>query len=244
MAGFVIAHMYPDLLNLYGDRGNLLCLQQRMRWHGHDCRIKNIRLGEKIDYASIDMIFLGGGSDREQGLVYRDLVGRSDEFMAHIEDGMPVLCICGAYQLLGISYIAVDGQVMEGLKFFDFITRGAKNRLIGNVLIKACIDGEEISVVGFENHGGRTYFEDDSLRPFGTVIKGYGNNGEDKQEGIKYKNLIGTYLHGPLLPKNPGAADYYLKTMAARRGIELNRRLDDYIEQMAHEQVKKKLLAT
>ncbi len=244
MAALVIAHMYPDLLNLYGDRGNLLCLQQRMRWHGHDCRIKNIRLGAKIDYASIDMIVMGGGSDREQGLVYQDMVGRSDEFMAQIEAGMPVLCICSSYHLLGRSYITADGQAIEGLKFFNFITQGAKNRLIGNVLIKASIDGQDMSVVGFENHGGRTFFEDGSLQAFGTVIKGYGNNGEDKKEGIKYKNLIGTYLHGPLLPKNPGIADYYLKTMALRQGIELNSRLDDYIEHMAHEQVKKKLLAT
>lgn len=243
MTEFIIAHMYPDLLNLYGDRGNLLCLQQRMGWYGHHCTIKSIHLGEKIDYANIDMIFMGGGSDREQGLVYRDLVGRSDEFLASIEDGMPALCICGAYQLLGTSYIAVDGQVMEGLKFFNFITRGAQNRLIGNVLIKACIEGEEISVVGFENHGGRTYFEDDALQPFGQVIRGYGNNGEDKQEGIKYKNLIGTYLHGPLLPKNPGVADFFLQTMARRRGMELNAQLDDHIEQMAHEQVKTKLLS-
>ncbi|KUG02879.1 putative amidotransferase [hydrocarbon metagenome] len=243
MAGFVIAHMYPDLLNLYGDRGNLLCLQQRMRWYGHDCRIKNIHLGDKIDYASIDMFFMGGGSDREQGLVYRDLVRRADEFMSSIEDGMPVLCICGAYQLLGTSYIAVDGQVMEGLKYFDFITRGARNRLIGNVLIKTCIDGQEISVVGFENHGGRTYFEDDALQAFGQIIRGHGNNGEDKKEGIRYKNLIGTYLHGPLLPKNPGVADFFLKTMARRQGVELNYRLDDLIETMAHEQVKNRLLS-
>jgi len=244
MTDFTIAHMYQDLLNLYGDRGNLICLQQRMKWYGYDCIIKNIGLKEKIDYEQIDMIFMGGGSDREQGLVYRDLVGRSDKLMQQIEDGLPFLGICGAYQLLGTSYIANEGQVMEGLGFFNFVTRGAQDRLIGNVLIKADIDGQELSVVGFENHGGRTYFEDDALQPFGQVIKGYGNNGEDKQEGLKYKNLIGTYLHGPLLPKNPGIADYFLKTMASRQGIELKTHLDDSIEQMAHEQVKKKLLAT
>lgn len=242
MSGFTIAHLYPDLLNLYGDRGNLLCLQQRIRWHGHDCRIKNIRLGDSLDYSSLDMIFMGGGSDREQGLVYQDLVKRADSFRAAIEDGMPVLCICGAYQLLGTSYLALDGRVMEGLKFFDFTTRAAKDRLIGNILIKASLGGQEITVVGFENHGGRTYFEDKSLQPFGEVLRGHGNNGEDKKEGIKYNHLIGTYLHGPLLPKNPGVADFFLNAMAQRKGIEFSSRLDDDIELTAHEQMKNRLL--
>jgi hypothetical protein len=214
-----------------------------MRWYGYDCRIKNIRLGDPIDYSSIDMIFMGGGSDREQSLVYQDLAGRSDALLAAIEDGMPALCICGAYQLLGQSYLAVDGQVMKGLEFFDFITRGARDRLIGNVLIEACIAGENMTIVGFENHGGRTFFADKSLQAFGRVLRGYGNNGEDKKEGIQYRNLIGTYLHGPLLPKNPGVADFFLKTMAGRRGIELKGRLDDYIETIAHEQVKKMVLS-
>lgn len=242
MVVFTIAHLYPDLLNLYGDRGNLLCLQQRIRWHGHDCRIKDIRLGDGLDYSNLDMIFIGGGSDREQNLVYQDLMKRSDSFLAAIEEGMPVLCICGAYQLLGRSYSALDGRVMAGLNFFDFSTRAAKERLTGNILIKACLKGQEMTVVGFENHGGRTYFEDNSLQPFGEVLRGYGNNGEDKKEGIKYHNLIGTYLHGPLLPKNPGVADFFLHAMAARQGIVLSNPLDDDIELIAHEQVKKRLL--
>jgi CobQ-like glutamine amidotransferase family enzyme len=242
MAVFTIAHLYPDLLNLYGDRGNLLCLQQRMRWYGHDCRIKNIHLGDSLDYPGLDMLFMGGGSDREQGLVYQDLVKRSDSLLKVIEEGMPVLCICGAYQLLGNSYLALDGRLMQGLKFFDFTTRAGTDRLIGNILIKACLGGQETTVVGFENHAGRTYFEDDSLEAFGEVLRGYGNNGEDKKEGIKYRHLIGTYLHGPLLPKNPVVADFFLKTMAQRKGIELSCRLDDAIELTAHEQMKNRLL--
>jgi CobQ-like glutamine amidotransferase family enzyme len=243
MAEFVIAHMYPDLLNLYGDRGNLICLQQRMRWYGHNCRIINIHLGQNIDYQKADMIFMGGGSDREQSLVYQDLMPRADELIGHIEDGLPVLCICGAYQLLGKSYITQNGQTLQGLGFFNFYTRCEGERLIGNVLIKACLEEQEISVVGFENHGGRTYFQDPALQPFGQVIKGHGNNGEDHQEGLKYRNLIGTYLHGPLLPKNPEVADYFLRNMARRQGIDLQAKLDDYIEKTAHEQVKKKLLS-
>jgi CobQ-like glutamine amidotransferase family enzyme len=134
MAVFTIAHLYPDLLNLYGDRGNLLCLQQRMRWYGHDCRIKNIHLGDSLDYPGLDMLFMGGGSDREQGLVYQDLVKRSDSLLKVIEEGMPVLCICGAYQLLGNNYMALDGRLMQGLKFFNFTTRAGTDRLIGNIL--------------------------------------------------------------------------------------------------------------
>lgn len=241
MADFTIIHMYPNLLNLYGDRGNLICLQKRLAWYGYDCKIKSIGLNEPVDFAHSDMIFLGGGSDREQGLVYQDLVGHADKFFGHIQDGLPVLCICGAYQLLGTSYIASDGQEMKGLGFFNFLSRGARKRLIGNVWIKANIEGREIDVVGFENHAGRTCFEDPALRPFGQVIKGYGNNGEDKQEGILYRNLIGTYLHGPLLPKNPSIADFFIRKMAQRRGISIQLGLDDEIENMAHAQVRNML---
>lgn len=241
MTDFTIVHMYPDLLNLYGDRGNLICLQKRLAWYGYDCQIKSIGLNEPVDFAHSDMIFMGGGSDREQGLVYQDLVGRADEFFKNIQEGLPVLCICGAYQLLGTSYIAYDGQEMKGLGFFNFLTRGARKRLIGNVWINAGIGGQEIDVVGFENHGGRTYFEDPTLRPFGRVVKGYGNNGEDKQEGILYHNLIGTYLHGPLLPKNPRIADFFIQKMAQRKGLTIQPGLDDTIENTAHAQVKNKL---
>lgn len=241
MADFTIVHMYPDLLNLYGDRGNLVCLQKRLSWYGHHCTIKSIGLNEPVDFDHSDMIFMGGGSDREQGLVYQDLVGRADEFFRHIQDGLPVLCICGAYQLLGTSYIAYEGQEMKGLGFFNFLTRGARKRLIGNVWINASIEGREIDVVGFENHGGRTYFEDTALKPFGRVVKGFGNNGEDKQEGILYQNLIGTYLHGPLLPKNPSIADFFIRKMAERRGISIQFGLDDEIENTAHAQVRNKL---
>jgi len=242
MAEFIIAHMYPDLMNLYGDRGNLMCLKKRLEWYGHNCTIKNIGLGEILNYRDIDMVFMGGGSDREQGLVYQDLIKKTDSLMAEIESGLPVLCICGAYQLLGTRYLSHDGKLMHGLGFFNFYTRGEKDRLIGNIIISSEVPGRTVNVVGFENHGGRTYFEDSWLKPFGKVIKGHGNNGEDKTEGIAYKKLIGTYLHGPLLPKNPEIADYFIQSMADRKGIEIKKELDDYIENFAHGQVEKKLL--
>jgi len=234
--------MYPDLLNLYGDRGNLLCLRKRIEWYGYSCEIKTINLGDDINFKQIDMLFMGGGSDREQNLVYQDLLKKADQLKTEIVHGLPTLCICGAYQLLGKYYRSFDGNIMQGLGFFDFYTEGRKERLIGNILIESeVVDGQ--TVVGFENHGGRTYLTDPSLKPFGRVIKGYGNNGEDRQEGIYYENLIGTYLHGPLLPKNPRVADFFIKTMFARRGITIINQLDDAIENMAHEQVKRKILA-
>lgn len=242
MAEFNIAHMYPDLMNLYGDRGNPLCLKKRLQWYGHECVINDISLNSNLDYQNIDMLFMGGGSDREQGLVYQDLFNKADRLQQEIENGLPVLFICGAFQLLGKSYIGADGEIMDGLGFFNFYSRGSKDRLIGNIVINSNITGEQVSVVGFENHGGRTYFEDNSLQPLGQVVKGFGNNGEDKYEGISYKNLIGTYLHGPLLPKNPSVADFFIQAMAQRKGVTINTTLDDTIENFTHNQVKTQIL--
>lgn len=241
MERFIIAHMYPDLLDLYGDRGNLICLKKRLHDYGFNCEIRSIRLHEKIDFNTIDMIFMGGGSDREQGLVYHDLLTKAERFKEEIENGLPVLCVCGAYQLLGKYYQAYDGSIMEGLGIFGFSTQGKKERLIGNILIESETHGKKNSVVGFENHGGRIWLEDHQLKPFGKVIKGFGNNGQDGSEGLWYKNLIGTYLHGPLLPKNPHIADYFIEAMTARKGLTLNKKLNDEIEWFAHEQVIKKL---
>ncbi|MDD4801862.1 MAG: glutamine amidotransferase [Syntrophomonas sp.] len=243
MEKFIIAHMYPDLMNLYGDRGNLLCLQKRMEWYGLNCEIKNISLHEDLEFSQFDMIFMGGGSDREQNLVCGHLLKRTDQLMKLIESGLPALFICGAYQMLGSYYKAQDGNVIDGLGIFPFHTECRQGRLIGNILIETEINGRKTSVVGFENHGGRTYFTDPIIKSLGKVIKGYGNNGEDKTEGLIYKNLIGTYLHGPLLPKNPVLADFFIHNMTDRKGIKLNRVLDDTIEKIAHEQVKNKILA-
>lgn len=243
MTKFRIAHMYPDLMNLYGDRGNLICLQKRLQWYGFNCEIESIFLGDSLDYEQLDMVFIGGGSDREQDLVYGDLTKKADQIYRQIETGLPVLCICGAYQLLGNYYQSHDGKVMQGLGFFPFHTEGRKERLVGNILLEAEIDGVNTTLVGFENHGGRTYYRGPGLQPLGKVVAGYGNNGEDKNEGIRSANLIGTYLHGPLLPKNPLLADFFIKNMCARQGVALNHSLDDSIEYIAHEQVRKMILS-
>jgi CobQ-like glutamine amidotransferase family enzyme len=242
LAHFNIVHLYPDLMNLYGDRGNLICIKRRIEWLGHDCTIKTVRLHEEVDFGNTDMLFMGGGSDREQVLVYRDLLTRADRIRELIEDGLPVLCICGAYQLLGKSYRAIDGTELDGLGFFNFHTTGEQTRLIGNILIECRLENTLVEVVGFENHGGRTFLDDSSVEPLGRVIKGSGNNGIDGTEGIKYKNLIGTYLHGPLLPKNPTLTDWFIKNMADRRNTMLTKQLDNKIENFAHEQVKNRLL--
>lgn len=241
MALFKLAHLYPDLMNLYGDRGNLICLKKRLEWRGHQCEIIPVSRGESLNYQDLDLLLMGGGSDREQGLMYQDLINMADGLFANIESGFPVLCICGAYQLLGSYYRSLDGQMLDGLGLFRFYTQSEKGRLIGNILIEVEIDGIKQTVVGFENHGGRTYIEDRQLKPLGKVIKGFGNNGKDGREGIWYKNLIGTYLHGPLLPKNPALADYFIQAMAGRRGLNIREILDDGIEAYAHQEVKRML---
>jgi CobQ-like glutamine amidotransferase family enzyme len=184
---------------------------------------------------------MGGGSDREQGLMYRDLISMADGLWDQIEQGFPVLCICGAYQLLGSYYRSLDGQMLKGLGLLGFYTQSEKGRLIGNILIEIEMGGQKKTVVGFENHGGRTYMEDKQLKPLGKVLKGFGNNGKDGREGIWHKNLIGTYLHGPLLPKNPALADYFIRAMASRRGLDISEALDDRIEDYAHHEVKRRL---
>ncbi len=237
MAEFTIAHMYPHLMNLYGDRGNLLCLKKRLQWYGHQPHIYEISLGNKLDYHNIDMIYMGGGSDREVKLIYQDLISRGADLREAMENGLPMLFIDSAYQLLGRAYMDAGEKIIDGLGVFNFNTRKAKNRLTGNIILNSSITGKECTVVGFENHYGCTYFEDENLQPFGEVIKGFGNNGEDGCEGFVYKNLIGTCLHGPLLPKNPEIANFFIKAMANRRGITLNSGLDDSIENFAHKQV-------
>lgn len=237
MAEFIIAHMYPQLMNLYGDRGNLLCLQKRLQWYGQQPHIYEVSVGNKLNYDNIDMIYMGGGSDREVKLIYQDLISRGADLKEAIENGLPMLFIDSAYQLLGRSYMDVDEKIIDGLGFFNFSTRKAKNRFTGNIILSSSIPGKESTVVGFENHYGCTYFDDKNPQPFGRVIKGYGNNGEDGCEGFIYKNLIGTCLHGPLLPKNPEIADFFIKAMAVRRGIGLESELDDNIEYFARGQV-------
>ncbi|MDO4519247.1 MAG: glutamine amidotransferase [Eubacteriales bacterium] len=207
-----IGHLYPDLLNLYGDRGNIQCMKKRCEWRGISAEIQEYRLGDRIDFENLDIVLLGGGSDREQRIVCEKLKKIKSDFKEYVEDSGSVIAICGGYQLLGHYYDTSEGR-MEGLSLVDLYTEQGNPRLISNIVIQN--DHFSMPVVGFENHGGRTYIGEN--QPFGRVVFGHGNNDDGKTEGVIYKNVIGTYLHGPLLPKNPEVCDYLLKNALERR---------------------------
>ena len=207
-----IGHLYPDLLNLYGDRGNIACMMQRCIWRGIEAETKEFNLGDKIDFSEVDIVLLGGGSDREQELVCGFLKDIKDDFKAYVEDGGVVLAVCGGYQLLG-KYYKTNKKTIEGLSILDITTEWQPERLIRNIVLNSPLF--EQPVVGFENHGGRTYIGDHT--PFGKVFYGLGNTGKSGYEGVIYKNVIATYLHGPLLPKNPQVCDYLLEKALQRK---------------------------
>lgn len=210
-----ICHLYPDLLNLYGDRGNIIAFKQRCRWRGLPVSNHEVSLNDEIDFAEQDFVFLGGGSDREQNLVAADLLKRKNELSKAIEDGLVILAICGGYQLLGEYYYAGDGEKIPGVSVMDFHTCHGDKRLLGNVVMEVDIEGVKLKVTGFENHSGRTYLG--KCEPFGKVLSGNGNNGEDGLDGARYKNVFCSYLHGPLLPKNIRLTDYLISLALKRR---------------------------
>ena len=205
-----IYHLYPDVLNLYGDRGNVLCMQRRLEWRGMQANIVNVPIGTKLDAKNCDLIFIGGGQDFEQEVLLDDLKGeKTAELKAAIEDGVPVLAICGGYQMLGQYYKTWDGQQCDFTGALDLYTVGSEQRMIGNYMFSCEEAG--CNIVGFENHSGKTYLGS-GVRPLGRVLEGSGNNGEDGTEGARYKNVFASYSHGCLLPKNPKLADLILQT--------------------------------
>lgn len=218
-----IAHLYPELLNLYGDRGNIISLQKRAKWRGIEANVTEYSLSDDIDFKNTDILFIGGGSDREQLLVCNRLNEFKDEFREYVENNGVVVAICGGYQLLG-HYYKMKDETIPGLDILDIYTESGEGRLIGNVVVSA--DFLDMPIVGFENHGGRTFIG--SHKPLGKVLYGSGNNGSDSGEGVVYKNVIGTYLHGPLLPKNPCLCDHILKkALQNKYGDVKLQRLDD-----------------
>jgi lipid II isoglutaminyl synthase (glutamine-hydrolysing) len=229
-----LAHLYPTLMNLYGDRGNIFCFQHRCAARGIDLAVDEIGIDDRLDAATYDLIFMGGGQDREQRRIGCDLIElKGEPIHQAVEAGMPVLTVCGGYQMMGRSYCAAEGDRMQGLAIFpmDTVHPGdAVARCIGNI----AIEWEHRDLVGFENHGGRSYL-DAGATPLGRVSAGFGNNGEDETEGCRYKNAIGTYLHGSLLPKNPQLADLLVGIALQRKygPVELAR-LDDSLETAAH----------
>ncbi len=234
-----IVHLFPELLNLYGDGGNVIALTRRLQWRGLPVEVREIGMGDAMDFSQADIVFIGGGADREQMIVKDAMVARKSELSAYVADGGVLLAVCGGYQFLGHSY-AMDDVVVEGLGVIDMETVRGEGRLIGNAVIQSDIC--DAPIVGFENHGGRTTLGSDA-KPLGRVLgKTFGNNGEDGFEGVHQGNLIGTYLHGPLLPKNPQVADYLIAQAFDRRGDALELApLDDAIELEANRVMAKRL---
>jgi CobQ-like glutamine amidotransferase family enzyme len=242
-----IHHLYADMMNLYGDRGNVISIMKRCEWRGVPVEVVDVGLGESIEPTGCDLFLFGGGQDREQSLHAEDLSGsKGADLRAIVEDGGVVLGVCGGYQLMGHFYETPDGEKLPGVVVFDLLTEPRKPEeegLIGNVLVRVRgpEDDEVREIVGFENHGGRTYLGD-GVAPLSEVVVGFGNNGKDGTEGARRLNAYGTYLHGSLLPKNPWLTDQLILN-ALRRvddSFELEP-LDDTAERTAFESVSARI---
>jgi len=249
-----IGWLYPQLMSTYGDRGNIIVLQKRCEWRGIETEIIHIdQTTNEQKLKTIDLLFGGGAQDREQEIVIKDLQKKKNIIKKQIENDMPALFVCGAPQLMGLYYEPAEGKRIEGLSIFDMYTKhpGPKDdRLIGNVIAKIQTSNlsstynltSDTYLVGFENHGGRTYLGKNT-KPFAKVLKGFGNNGKDGMEGVVYKNAIGSYLHGPLLPKNPQIADWLItKALEIKYKKEITlEELDDWIENKAKKIIANRL---
>lgn len=233
-----ICHLYPEVLNLYGDRGNILCLEKRLKWRNIKSSVTEVKIGDTISLNDFDLFFIGGGQDFEQEVLLKDLrSGKGSNLVAAIEDGKTFLCICGGYQMLGHYYETKDHEKMEFLGAIDFHTVASNNRMIGNFAFKCTDNSGGSTIVGFENHSGCTYLGN-GVEPLGNILSGHGNNGKDKTEGVRYKNVFGSYSHGPILPKNPEFADYLIKTTLEHKyGHAELTPLDDSAEKNAHDHI-------
>jgi CobQ-like glutamine amidotransferase family enzyme len=232
-----VGHLYPDHLNIYADRGNIAVLSRRAAWRGHELSVTGIAPGEPLDPDAFDLLYVGGGQDREQALIAPDLAARAEAIAAAAASGTAVLAVCGGYQLLGRSYRDSGGDELPGAGFFPLHTIAGERRMIGDVLLECELEpGVKRTLAGFENHAGRTIL-DEVATPLGRVVAGFGNDGESGYEGCRVGSAIGTYLHGPLLPRNPWLADWLLGQALARRlgePPELEP-LPDELEREAHE---------
>jgi len=209
-----IVHIYPDEMNTYGDRGNLLTLQKRAEWHGLTPVVHYYHIGDKLP-GEVDIVLGGGGQDAAQADIMADILTIGDQLHALVSKGVPMLMVCGTYQLFGNRFITHDRQELQGIGVFDVETIGGTKRLIGNAAVETADFG---TLYGFENHSGRTYLKN-GQQSFGTILRGNGNNGEDHTEGARTNNAIGTYLHGPLLPNNPALADELLSLALKNKGV-------------------------
>jgi CobQ-like glutamine amidotransferase family enzyme len=227
-----VGHLYPDYLNIYADRGNIAVLSERARSRGHELAVRAIGMRDVVPVGEIDLFYIGGGQDREQALVAHDLAGKASALREAVDSGAAFLAVCGGYQLLGRYYRDVAGDEQPGIGLLPLHTIADKRRMIGDVLLDCTWAGQTLA--GFENHAGRTVL-DEGAEPLGRVLSGFGNDGESGHEGARYKRAYGTYLHGPLLPRNPWFADHVLSEALAHAGgpTELTP-LADELEQEAH----------
>ena len=258
-----LAHLYPEQMNIYGDRGNILTLTQRCAWRGVAVDLLPIGVGADVDWGAVDIVFFGGGQDSGQALIAADFVERQGPALrAAVENNLVLLSICGGYQLLGHTYVTHTGEQLPGVGVFDARTVGGEVRLIGNIVVETELTTDDrppivydrepqivdrrssvVRLIGFENHSGRTYLGP-GARPLGRVLAGHGNNGEDGGEGAVYRNAFGCYMHGSLLPKNPFFADHLIGLALRRRygpGAELAP-LDDRLELAAQRTMVERLL--
>ncbi len=235
-----ICHLYPDILNLYGDRGNVLCMEKRLQWRGMEVSTTGVSVGESLDASRYDLFFVGGGQDFEMEVLLNDLAsGKAAQIKSAIEDGKTFLAICGGYQMLGQYYKTPEGKQYDFIGALDLYTEGSQERLIGDYIFSCEETGGE--VVGFENHAGKTWLGA-SVRPLGHVIRGCGNNGQDGTEGARYNNVFASYSHGCLLPKNPVLCDYILHTALQQKYGQVEwPTLDDILETNAHQYMVRRL---
>lgn len=230
MSRIKIAHLYPIEMNIYGDTGNVLVLEKRLKWRGIEAQIERVGIGDSIPN-DVDIIVSGGGQDRGASSVEDDLRRKGQQLKAMSDDGVAMLLICGTYQLFGHRFITNSKEEIKGIGILDVETYGQTERLIGNISISTDFG----DLVGYENHSGLTYLGD-GVRPLGKVISGAGNNGQDSTEGACVNNVFGTYLHGPVLPKNPLFADEIIRLAMIRKYGSVNLKdLDDSTEQFAHD---------
>lgn len=247
----VICHLYPFSMNIYGDRGNVISIAQRARWRGIDVEVREVNVGERGDFADVGVFFFGGGQDKEQVAVSEDLQGDTGKRLIEaVEAGAALLSICGGYQLLGESFKTGTGESLPGISLFDAYTVAGDKRFIGDTIVDCDPGGwgsagadlvGPRTLVGFENHSGKTYLRGGCV-PLGRMVVGFGNNGEDGFEGAVYKGAVGSYLHGSLLPKNPWLTDHLIRVGLSRleRDVVLSP-LDDAVEDRAHEAVVQRI---
>ena len=238
-----ICHLYPDILNLYGDRGNIITMKRRLEDRGIKVNIDECSIGQPLNADKYDIFFIGGGQDFEQEVLLRDLSsGKAQDIRTAVEEEKTFLAICGGYQMLGEYYKTWDGVQLDFIGAIGVHTIGAKERMIGNYMFRTTPESGDTVVVGFENHSGKAYLSE-QVAPLGMMLSGNGNNGEDKTEGARYKNVFGTYSHGSLLPKNPVLCDFILQTALNHRydGAEPLAPLDDTLELNAHRYMQERL---